>query len=429
MPKFLRNIIYAFPAFSFAIPTFPVMILLPALYTEKFGMEISMIGLILFLARMIDIFTDPIMGWLNDRNLFSRKVWLFFGGSLALFALKKLFLIDSLPYESYLLIWISVLYVGWTIFQIPYLSIGYDLERDYFLRTKLSANREFFILLGLFISLGAPLVFKMNSYESIKLLTYIAFFSGLFGLIFLIVFVPDFNNSKKKNFKFLKITKNLNKNDRFRKFIIILFINSLANVLPMLLFAFFVTDVLNGSDFDRQKILFYYFLFALIGIPFWTKFGKFFTKSKTWSFSLVSAAVFFIFALFLDSGDIKMFIIISCLTGFCLAADMTIPPSIQADITDYHKMKFKEDISGITFASITFLNKLSFAIGSIFVFGVLGLLDFETNTEISVNIKTFIFFSYAFLPVILKLICSYMLKNFKSSQGDQLKIQKKIIEI
>ena len=134
---------------------------------------------------MIDIFTDPIMGWLNDRNLFSRKVWLFFGGSLALFALKKLFLIDSLPYESYLLIWISVLYVGWTIFQIPYLSIGYDLERDYFLRTKLSANREFFILLGLFISLGAPLVFKMNSYESIKLLTYIAFFSGLFGLIFL----------------------------------------------------------------------------------------------------------------------------------------------------------------------------------------------------------------------------------------------------
>ena len=55
-----------------------------------------------------------------------------FLGTLALFALKKLFLIDSLPYESYLLIWISVLYVGWTIFQIPYLSIGYDLERDYF---------------------------------------------------------------------------------------------------------------------------------------------------------------------------------------------------------------------------------------------------------------------------------------------------------
>ena len=134
MPKFLRNLIYAFPAFSFAIPTFPVMILLPALYTEKFGMEISMIGLILFLAKMIDIFTDPIMGWLNDRNFFSRKVWLFLGGTLALFALKKLFLIDSLPYESYLLIWISVLYVGWTIFQIPYLSIGYDLERDYFLR-------------------------------------------------------------------------------------------------------------------------------------------------------------------------------------------------------------------------------------------------------------------------------------------------------
>ena len=49
-------------------------------------------------------------------------------------------------------------------------------------------------------------------------------------------------------------------------------------------------------------------------------------------------------------------------------SDLIIPPSIQADITDYHKFKFKEDISGVTFSSITFLNKFSFALGSIFVF-------------------------------------------------------------
>ena len=400
------------------------MILLPTFYSEKFGLEIAFIGIVIFLARLIDIITDPIMGWISDKNIISRKFWVIFGGLLAIFALNKLFVIDSIPYKNYLLIWISILYIGWTMFQIPYLSLGYDLESDYFLRTKLSAMREFFILLGLFISLGLPLILEMKSFESLEFLVNVASISGIIGIIILLIFVPD--NLKKKKMKTLKSFSNLKKNLRFRKFITILFVNSLANVLPMLLFSFFITDVIGGNDLERQKILFVYFLSALVGIPFWTKFSKFLSKKNTWSISLISAAFFFSFVLFIDQGDIFAFIIISCLTGFCLGADLIIPPSIQADVTDYHKFKFKEDISGVTFSSITFLNKFSFAVGSIFVFGILGLLDFQTNTEINFSSKIFLFFSYAFLPVILKILCYFMLKKFKSSRDDLSEIQKKL---
>ena len=423
MNKFFVNLFYAFPAFSFAIPTFPVMILLPTFYSEKFGLEISFIGIVLFIARLIDIMTDPIMGWISDKNIIPRKFWLICGGLLAILALNKLFIIENIPYKNYLLIWISILYIGWTMFQIPYLSLGYDLESDYFARTKLSAMREFFILLGLFISLGLPLFLEMKSFESLEFLVNVASISGITGIIILLIFVPD-NLKKKKNT--LKSFSNLKKNLRFKQFISIFFVNSLANVLPMLLFSFFITDVIGGNDFERQKILFVYFLSALIGIPFWTKFSKFLSKKNTWSISLISAAFFFSFVLFIDHGDILAFIIISCLTGFCLGADLIIPPSIQADITDYHKFKFKEDISGVTFSSITFLNKFSFALGSIFVFGILGLLDFQTNTEINFSSKIFLFFSYAFLPIILKVFCYFMLKKFESSKDDLLEIQKKL---
>ena len=77
-------------------------------------------------------------------------------------------------------------------------------------------------------------------------------------------------------------------------------------------------------------------------------------KKKTWVISLILSAFFFIFVLFLSEGDIKFFIIISCITGFCLGADLIIPPSIQADVSDVHLNKFKEDISGILFSLITF---------------------------------------------------------------------------
>ena len=126
----MKYLFYSLPAYAFAIPTFPVMVFLPALYSEVYGMDIATIGIILFAAKLIDITTDPLMGWINDKNFFSRKVWLIIGGLLSGIALYKLFKVDEIPGNGHLLIWIVVLYTGWTIFQIPYLSIGYNLEEN-----------------------------------------------------------------------------------------------------------------------------------------------------------------------------------------------------------------------------------------------------------------------------------------------------------
>ena len=120
------------------------------------------------------------------------------------------------------------------------------------------------------------------------------------------------------------------------------------------------------------------------------------------------------------------FIIISCITGFCLGADLIIPPSIQADITDWHRSKFGEDISGVLFSIITFLNKFAFAVVSIFVFGIMGFLDFDTDDEVNTNVSFFITISYALTPILLKLLAAYLLVNFKLKENELQKIQKKI---
>ena len=133
------------------------MIFLPALYTENFGLTVGKVGFFLFIAKIIDIFTDPLVGWINDKKILSRKILLLIGSFISGVSLYKLFLIREIPYEEYLLVWIGLLYLGWTMFQIPYLSIGYDLEKSYYYRTKLSATRETFVLIGLFSSLCIPM--------------------------------------------------------------------------------------------------------------------------------------------------------------------------------------------------------------------------------------------------------------------------------
>ena len=402
------------------------MIMLPAFFTEVHGFEISVIGIIIFLSKLIDIITDPLVGWLNDKNFFPRKAYLLIGGILSGLALTQLFLKQDIDQEIFLFVWLSILYLGWTMFQIPYLSIGYDLEKNYFLRTKLSATREFFILLGLFCSLGIPMFFSISNEKLLENIVFIATLFGLMGLILFCSLIPENKRTNEKKIKFKKVIKNLKKNIYFSKIFLVLVVNNLANVFPMVLFAFFITYVLGGDDSNRQTTLFFYFLFAIMGVPFWTIISKKYGKKEVWSLSLFMSAMFFLLVFFLEDGNFLFFIIISCITGFCLGADLIIPPSIQADITDWHRSKFGEDISGVLFSIITFLNKFAFAVVSIFVFGIMGVLDFDTDGEINTNVRLFIIISYALAPILLKLLAAYLLVNFKLKENELQKIQKKI---
>lgn len=399
--------------------------MLPAFFAEVHNFDIAIIGTYIFLAKIIDIASDPIVGWINDRKILNRKVLIILGSVLCSIGLYKLFIQKQIDYDAYLLVWISVLYLGWTLFQIPYLSIGYDLEKDYFLRTKLSANRELFILFGLFFSLGFPMFFNFSNAELLSLIVYIAIFSGFIGVLVMLNKIPD-NRKTNKDVELKSVFKNLKNNNLLVRLMFAWFINSLANVFPMILFSFYVSYVLGGNDSDRQVVLFYYFLFAILGVPFWTYVSKRFGKKRTWVTSLILSAFFFIFVLFLSKGDIHFFIIISCITGFCLGADLIIPPSIQADLSDVHLNKFKEDISGILFSLITFFNKLSFAIASLFVFSILSYLNFEANEEINPETKIFIICSYALTPILLKCLSSFILMSFRITEMDLKKIQKKI---
>ena len=399
--------------------------MLPAFFAEVHNFDIAIIGTYIFLAKIIDIASDPIVGWINDKKILNRKVLIILGSVLCSIGLYKLFIQKQIDYDAYLLVWISVLYLGWTLFQIPYLSIGYDLEKDYFLRTKLSANRELFILFGLFFSLGFPMFFNFSNAELLSLIVYIAIFSGFIGVLVMLNKIPD-NRKTNKDVELKSVFKNLKNNNLLVRLMFAWFINSLANVFPMILFSFYVSYVLGGNDSDRQVVLFYYFLFAILGVPFWTYVSKRFGKKRTWVTSLILSAFFFIFVLFLSKGDIHFFIIISCITGFCLGADLIIPPSIQADLSDVHLNKFKEDISGILFSLITFFNKLSFAVASLFVFSILSYLNFEANKEINPETKIFIIFSYALTPILLKCLSSFILMSFRITEMDLKKIQKKI---
>ena len=422
----MKKILYCSPAFPFAIPTFPVMILLPEIYVVNYGLDLAIVGLILFLAKLVDIFSDPFMGWICDIRILSRKQWIIIGSLISGLSFYYLISPQEIVTYRYLFVWISLLYLGYTIFQVPYLSMGYDLENDYEQRTKLSAGREFFVLLGLLTSVSLPVLFNEYDIDSKDFLLFLAIGSGCVTITIFSFFVKENINFKNDKLKILQSLNEIRKNKYFLKLILPWFINCLANSFPMILFVFFVSSILNGTENEKEFILFLYFLSALLGMIFWIYLVKFLEKNKIWRLSIFLSSLFFSLVFFLNSGDIFFFMIISCLTGLCLGADLAIPPSILSDVTDYHKNKFNKDISGVLFSILIFINKFTFAIATLIGFSLMDLFNYDVKADNTTSAKNVLIFMYAGIPIILKLIIFYTLRDFDLTKKAVEKLSKNL---
>ena len=156
-PDYTRNtaVFYALPAMAAAVPTIPAYVLLPSYYGDDLGLGLGVTGGVLLLVRVIDMLTDPLIGWLSDRSSM-RKIWVGFGAIIAGIGLWYLFTPSQAPSAAYLFIWASVLFLGWTLFQVPYLAWGADLSGDYKKRTALTALREGAGLIGIVLAGGIP---------------------------------------------------------------------------------------------------------------------------------------------------------------------------------------------------------------------------------------------------------------------------------
>ena len=115
---FWRNVRYGAPAFALGMPTLPLLIYLPAIYAEQVGLGLTVTGIAIFIARLFDIITDPIIGILSDRtdnntqNRWGRrKPLIFLGGIIGIFG--TIFLLNPVTGASslYLTIWAAILYL------------------------------------------------------------------------------------------------------------------------------------------------------------------------------------------------------------------------------------------------------------------------------------------------------------------------------
>ncbi|MBO6504008.1 MAG: MFS transporter [Kordiimonadaceae bacterium] len=409
---------YALPAFPFSFPLIPFAVFLPVFYAEDMGLGYLPVGIALFVARIVDVLSDPVAGYLSDfKPLVGsyRKSWIAVGALIAGVALVMITRVEPGVSALHLGVWSAILYIGWTLVTVPYLSLGAELAPNYEAKTSYTTAREAVSLVGMLAALSVPF-FLSEGEPVIPAIPVVLIPVGLLclGLFFLLVTEPE-DKSQQANFRKSHFSEVLTKT-RFPRLGLIWFITSAASTVPAVLFPIYVEQTLNGSETEQNLSILIYFVAAVAGMPFWLWYAKGRMKHQVMAFSTTIVCFTFPIAILLGPGDAPLFFGVCIITGFALAAELSLAPSMLADVAELDQATTGEHRTAIHFSLWGMTSKIALAVATLLA---LGSLELVTAAVPEPERGIYVAALYAGLPVLLKIPVVFMLKRFPFHDSDR----------
>ena len=146
-------VLYGLPNLSYSVASLPLALFVPAFYSDDLGLPLASVGSAIAASRVLDVVTDPLIGVLSDRTrsrLGRRKPWVVLGAPLLLLSTWMVFVPGERGEVSltHLLVWTCLLFLGFTLVDLPYKAWGAELSDDYAERSRITAIREGFGFAG-----------------------------------------------------------------------------------------------------------------------------------------------------------------------------------------------------------------------------------------------------------------------------------------
>jgi len=278
-----KKIAYAVPAFALAIVGIPVYVYIPKFYSDVVGINITILGYLMFGVRLFDAVTDPAIGYVSDRTRtrFGRRIPYLAVGSVLVAAAMFLLFIPPRASAAFETIWFGVsiylLFLFWTAVVVPFESLGPEITFDYHERTSLFGMRDGFLIAGTLAAASSPAAIQWlfslppdAAGERAKFFWIAVIYAPLLvGTCWWCAL-----SLREKQIKIgsprIGIWTGLRQVAQNRPFIILLIaytVSAVGNNLPATLILFYVEYVLQSQQADFFLML--YFVTVIIFLPGW----------------------------------------------------------------------------------------------------------------------------------------------------------------
>ncbi len=381
--------LFGLPEYAVYLGSIPVGLYLPFVYSKDLGLELVDVGLILMLARISDVITDPLIGYLSDRTggrFGRRKPWLAAGALLMMVSAFQLFnpnALSAAPVDNWhLLSWSVLLWLGWTMINIPYYAWGAELSDDYNERTRITGWRQAFGFLGNVSVLAVPVIAgEITGYGSMPRegLTIIGSMAlvALPTLIAVTLWrVPEREAYAKPKASVLTHARAMSRNGSFILLFLGFMLMSLGTGWGSATFMLFATYVV-GAEGQTQAILLGYFGANVIALPLWVALAQRIGKKTTW---LIGGVLFVIVTpcfLLLEHGDLWWFFLCLALYGVAGGNFAALSMSMKADVIEIAARRSGENMAGSYIAVWSLGQKMVAALALGLALPFLQLLGFD----------------------------------------------------
>lgn len=388
-----------------AFAALPVYVHVPKLYGDTLGMSLSLVGAVLLVARLADALIDPVLGWWSDRMNRRRILTAVALPFLALGLVGLLRPPEQWTGAGWLALTLTLVYLAFSLASVNYYAWGAEISADHHERTRITASREGFGLLGVITASVVPTQIGADLGDGLANMALL--FVPLLALAATVTFLaaprpPAAGAERSGLAAALRLAF---ANASFKSLLAVFAANGIAAAIPATLVLFYVADVLR---LERYSGLFLalYFVTGVAALPLWVALSRRYGKVTAWLMSMALAVAVFIWAFFLGAGDLVAFALICALSGAALGADLALPPSLLADVIDGDARAGAAARSGAYFGVWNFVTKMNLALAAgiaLPLLSVLGYVPGEPGAERSVSAV------YALLPVALKLSAAYVL--------------------
>ena len=411
---------YGLPGLPLAVLLLPLFVILPTYYADDLGLGLATVGGVLFFARIWDVVSDPLIGYLSDRTrsgFGQRRPWLVAGVPLAMAGTWALFHPPAGVDGPYLLVATLVLYLGGTMIMLPYTAWAAELSTDRHERSRIAAAREIAIVIGTLAAIALPAGLGLSRTEIVDGTAWALVILIPVAVVLAVTMLPDPQPDARPGRGTLRGLVTMFRNRPFRLLVSAYFLNGVAYGLPATLFLLYAEHILGRPDW-AWLLLVIYFAGAISGLPFWLFLSRRTGKRRAWIAAMLVAAAGFWPAVLLGNGDLGWFIVICVITGLPLGAELVMPPSMQADVVEQDTRDNGARRTGTMFGIWGVATKVPLAVGVGIAFPVLELSGFETSSSANDAQALFVLAAlYGLLPVAFKLLAVAIIWRYPEEES------------
>jgi GPH family glycoside/pentoside/hexuronide:cation symporter len=377
--------LYAAPCLPLAGVGLPMIVLLPAYYTQSLGMGLSVVGLVFTAVRLADIGFDPLLGLIMDRTRtpWGRfRPWMAIGAPIMMAAVALLFFARRGVGPVYLALGVLVAYTGWSICVLAQSAWGALLSPGFHERSRIYNWWQAFNLIGLLMAVLMPILAAAAGFS--RQGQGVAAVGGMLLLLFPITFAAALRGVDEPG---LSPARPAQAPDVFGAFRIkaarrILSVDLLLGLgfgIQASLFLFYFEAVKGLPAAAANLLLLVYFLAGLAGGPVWTLLARRIDKHRALAASCLAYVVGLGALYAIPHGALPWAFVAAVVAGLPYSAPNLLSRSMMADAGDEARLTDGMDRTGRLFALLNATTKVGSALAVGLTFVGLDLAGFHPS--------------------------------------------------